>query len=107
LPEWLDGSSIVAANSTFLGRITKNPMIEDSLANLNSTYRSTVAPVSIFNPKSIYGAPYGTYSPWNDKTPAAPKIISRDGTRWVFLSANPALAPRINPHDVMAFLGIP
>jgi hypothetical protein len=104
LPDWLDGSSIVAADATFLGRVTKNAAVEDSIANSNSLYGGSSAGASIFNSQSPYGSPTGAYSPWNESTRTAPRVVSRDGSRWMFVSVNPTLTPRLDPFAVVAFV---
>ena len=92
--DWLEGAKIVAANGTFLGRVTKNSVESDSIGNTVGEYGSSVSTTSIFNTVGEYGSSVSSFSPWNSVASTPPKLITRDGLHWGFLTINEALSPK-------------
>lgn len=63
---------IIAADGTYLGRLSANPYAPDSISNPYGKYGNPYSPTSINNPYSKYGNPYSAFSPNNPyatKTP--------------------------------------
>jgi len=65
---------IIAADGTYLGRLSANPYAADSVSNPYGKYGSPYSPTSINNPYSQYGSPYSTMSPRNPYTTTAPVL---------------------------------
>ncbi len=101
---WLEEARVVAADGTFLGMVTKNSFGSDSIGNTVGDYGSSVSAKSIFNRVGEYGSSVSSYSPWNAVAATPPKIITRDGLSWCFLTAKESLSPRIDPVIVAAYV---
>ena len=101
--DWLEGSKIIADNGVFLGRVTKFSIESDSIGNSIGEYGSAVNPTSIFNSIGEYGSTVSPLSPWNAVTSTPPRIITKDGLHWCYLTKNQLLSPRIDPAIVVAF----
>jgi hypothetical protein len=54
----LNPPKIYGADGTYLGRLSINPYVQDSIANPYSQYGSKYSPTSINNPYSPYGGRY-------------------------------------------------
>ena len=65
---------IIAADGTYLGRLSANPYAADSTANPYGKYGSPYSPTSINNPYSKYGSPYSPVSPNNPYATKAPVL---------------------------------
>ncbi len=63
---------IIAADGTYLGRLSTNPYAADSVSNPYGKYGSPYSPTSINNPYSKYGNPYSALSPNNPYATKAP-----------------------------------
>ena len=101
---WLEGARIVASDGTFLGVVTKKSFESDSMGNNVGQYGSSVSTTSIFNTVGGYGSTVSSYSPWNAMSSTPPKLVTRDGLSWCFLTANETLSPRIDPAIVTAYV---
>ena len=101
---WLEGVTVVAANGTFLGKVTKNPIESDSIGNEVGSYGSSVSSRSIFNTVGEYGSSVSSFSPWNPVTSTPPRLITSDGLRWAYLTTNQSLSPRVDPSIVVAYI---
>jgi hypothetical protein len=101
---WLEGSKIIAADGTFLGRVTKDSVESDSIGNTVGEYGSSVSSTSIFNTVGEYGSSVSSLSPWNTVASAPPKLITRDGLHWGYLTSNQTFSPRIDPAIVIAYV---
>ena len=102
--DWLEGSKIIAADGTFLGRVTKDSVESDSIGNTVGEYGSSVSSTSIFNTVGEYGSSVSSLSPWNTVASAPPKLITRDGLHWGYLTSNQTFSPRIDPAIVIAYV---
>lgn len=68
---------IIAADGTYLGRLSANPYASDSTSNPYGRFGSPYSPTSINNPYGRYGSPYSPLSPNNPYTTQAPILLSR------------------------------
>ena len=80
----LKGGKIIAEDGTFLGKI-------------EGKYSSD----SIFNQYGTYGSKYSDQSPFNQYTSNPPKIYNVEG-KWIYLTANKSLSPRISVLELRA-----
>jgi hypothetical protein len=81
--------SLVYAQEKYLGRLSVNRNIRDSVSNPYGRYGSRYSPDSIINPNARYGSPYSTTSITNPYARRAPKVYARDGTYLGKLSSDP------------------
>ena len=65
---------IIAADGTYLGKLSSNPYDPQSVANPYGKYGSPYSPTSINNPYSKYGSPYSPVSPNNPYATKAPAL---------------------------------
>jgi len=68
---------IIAADGTYLGRLSTNRYAADSVSNPNGKYGSPYSPTSINNPHSKYGSAFSTLSPNNPHATRAPGICGK------------------------------
>lgn len=102
----LEGTRIIADDRTFLGIITKDPLLPDSITNRFGEHSSSIFPDSIFCRVGLYGSPASHWSAFNPYAISPPYIVD-DGGHWIaYLSTNPQISPRVDTHALLAFLGI-
>jgi len=65
---------IIAADGTYLGKLSSNPYDPQSVANPYGKYGSPYSPTSINNPYSQYGSPYSPVSPNNPYATKPPAL---------------------------------
>ena len=65
---------IIAADGTYLGRLSSSQYDPQSVANPYGKYGSPYSPTSINNPYSKYGSEYSTMSPNNPYATKAPAL---------------------------------
>ena len=65
---------IIAADGTYLGKLSANPYDPQSVSNPYGKYGSPYSPTSINNPYSKYGSAYSTMSPNNPFATKAPVL---------------------------------
>jgi hypothetical protein len=99
------GSVIVGSDNTFLGVISRDVNDPDSISNPYGRFGSPESPYSIWNSSGRWGDPYGQDTPWNSNA-TRPPIVYVGHTFWGYLSANPAVYPRVDPRALMDSLGI-
>jgi hypothetical protein len=102
--DFLEGSSLVAYDGTFLGLATLNHFEPISLSNQFGSYGSRYSSTSVLNPYGTYGSPYSSESPFNQYTSTPPRLI-KDGRVLAYLTVNQYLTPRIEPQRFLAWLG--
>jgi hypothetical protein len=90
----LFGAKIIANDGTFLGKIGSE-FDSKSIFNEFSNYGSEFSGKSIFNEFGQYGSEFSSLSPFNEFTSTPPKIITSTG-KWLYLTANTSLTPRIS-----------
>jgi hypothetical protein len=90
---------IEAADGTFLGTLNPNKLDRRSIFNTYGPHGSKYAQTSIFNKYSAYGGSFSNLSPYNSHTRHPPKIF-HGGRQIGFLTVNPTIKPRIDPHDI-------
>ncbi len=78
----------VMVSGQYLGRLTVNPYLGDSVSNPYGLYGSPYSSQSILNPYTVYGSPYSAQSWLNPYTTLAPRLYAPDGTYLGKLSAN-------------------
>ena|SRR5437773_1094784 len=68
--------AIIAADGTYLGRLSTNRLDLQSTANPYGPFGSRYSPTSINNPYSMYGSPYSTLSPTNPYATTPPVLVA-------------------------------
>lgn len=99
----LKGSSLIAADGKFLGKVIDNRFDAESLANKFGAYGSKFRTDSIFNRYGKYGSRYSQLSPFN-KYSRTPPRFERDGKLIAYLTANRFVRPRVEPLSFIAWL---
>lgn len=100
----LEGVSIFAQDSTFLGTISSDKYSSTSIANQYGTYGSSYSPTSIFNRNSTYGSDTSSESPFN-KGASQPPILFKDGGVLAYLTTSAGRTPRVDPYIVLQCVG--
>jgi len=102
--ELLDGSAvIIAQDGTYLGLISSNEFLSDSIMNQFGTYGSQFSPTSIFNEFGTYGSQFSYLSPWNEFASSPPMIFVGD-IFVAYLTVNSFKTPAIDPFDLINYL---
>lgn len=96
-------SFLVAADGQFLGLLSSNKYMTDSVMNEYGSYGSKYSSTSIFNQYSQYGSQYSQLSAFNQYTQTPPRIFLR-GVMIGFLSVNGYVNNRIDPHHLFDFI---
>lgn len=100
----LEGASIVAADGTTLGRISRDRYAQDSIANTYGPFGGQYSPTSIFNKYGQYGGQYSQYSPFNPYSTTPPRVI-RNNQVLGYLTVNKYIAGnRIDPEELSVWL---
>lgn len=99
----LEGAQIFAADSTYLGTISRDKHSKDSIANTYSTYGSAFHIGSLFNQYGQYGNPFSLLSPFNQYTRTPPRIV-RGQEIVAYLTVNEWISPRIDPKALLAWI---
>lgn len=99
----LKGSSLVAADGKYLGKVIENRFDTESLANRFGPYGNQYETESIFNRYGTYGSRYSQLSPFN-KYSRTPPHFERDGDLIAYLTANEFVRPRVEPLSFVAWL---
>ncbi|MEX1118107.1 MAG: hypothetical protein WEB60_04860 [Terrimicrobiaceae bacterium] len=73
-PYSFSAPKIYAADGTYLGRLSSNPYLADSISNPYGRYGSPYSSTSINNPYSRYGSPFSSMSPNNPFATRAPVL---------------------------------
>jgi hypothetical protein len=76
-PYSVSAPKIYAADGTYLGRLSSNPYLTDSISNPYGRYGSPYSSTSINNPYSRYGSPYSSISP-NNPFATRPPVLCFD-----------------------------
>lgn len=76
-PYAVSAPKIYAADGTYLGRLSSNPYLSDSISNPYGRYGSPYSSTSVNNPYSRYGSPYSSMSPNNPFATRRP-VLRRD-----------------------------
>lgn len=91
-------SYIMAADGTFLGKLTSNSFDSESIFNEFGNYGSKFSTTSIFNEFSSYGGQFSSLSPFNSFTSTPPKIFI-NGNFWGYLTVNDFVSgQKLNPN---------
>lgn len=101
--EELFGASIVAADGTFLGKISRSTLDNESISNSMSTYGSTLGPISIFNTLGQYGGTLSSMSPFSSMASSPPRIIKSERVLG-YLTKNSTKRPAIDPDEFLKWL---
>ena len=75
-------------DGTYLGRLSENPYLPDSIANPYGRFGNRYAPDSLNNRHGRYGSRYSPYSSKNPYAVRTPKLFGADGTYLGKLSDN-------------------
>lgn len=96
-------SFLVAADGQFLGILSSNKYLTESIMNEYGSYGSKYSSTSIFNQYSRYGNQYDQLSPFNQYSQTPPRIFLR-GNIVGYLSANRNLPNYLDPHKIFDFI---
>jgi hypothetical protein len=102
----LEGGSIVAQDGTFLGRIDRSRLSDESLSNRIGDYGSKISNDSILNKIGPYGSRISDLSPFNRIAKHPPKVFDKDGDFVGYLTVNKLINPRIDPNTLLDWLGL-
>ncbi len=95
-------SFIVAADGTFLGKLSPNRFDSESIFNAFGPYGNKFSSNSLFNKFSTYGNQFNELSPYNKFSKKPPKLIVK-GELVAYLTANNSIRPRVDPEELMAW----
>lgn len=99
----LEGAKLIAADQTYLGKITKNQYDSESILNEYGLYGGSYSAKSIFNEYGQYGGQYSQFSPFNQYTSTPPKIV-KDSQIIGYLTANQYIPNRIDINEFLLWL---
>lgn len=92
-------SFLLAADGSYLGRLTLSEYAPDSISNPYGTHGSIYASASIWNQYGSYGSQYSSLSPFNPYT-STPPFVYLWGQKVGVLTKNAYLAGRIDPDTI-------
>ena len=96
-------SFLLAADGSYLGRLTLSQYAPDSISNPYGIYGSKYASASIWNQYGTYGSPYSSLSPFNPYTTTPPMVFLR-GIKVGALSKNQFVVGRIDPDMINSWM---
>lgn len=96
-------SFLVAADGQFLGILSSNRFLTESVMNEYGTYGSLYSSTSIFNKYCCYGSEYNPLSPFNRYSNTPPRIFLR-GTLVGYLTINQYIGNGLDPHKLFDFI---
>jgi hypothetical protein len=96
-------SFLVADDGVFLGRLTTNTFDQQSVFNTFGPHGSEFSQTSIYNNFCPYGGNFSPQSPFNNFSNTPPKIYVR-GNFIGYLTTNNLKNPRLDPHDLKAWV---
>lgn len=96
-------SFIVASDGQFLGQLSSNKYLSESVFNDYGAYGSKYSSTSIFNQYCPYGSPYSQLSPFNQYSNTPPLIYLR-GFHVGYLSMNAFFQNRLDPHSLFDYI---
>lgn len=96
-------SFLVAADGQFLGQLTSNRYMSESVMNEYGSYGSQYSSTSIFNIYGTYGSEYNRLSPFNRYTNTPPSIYLR-GVFVGYLTVNQFMNNRLDPHQLFDYI---
>jgi hypothetical protein len=101
-----EGASLIAADGTLLGIVSRDPAREDSLANPGGPFGDPLSERSVFHPGGTYGGAEGALSAFDPEASDPPRLEIA-GETVARLSRNPGIAGRVDPNALIAWLAIP
>lgn len=96
-------SFLVAEDGQFLGQISSNRFMSESVMNEFGSYGSRYSSTSIFNIYGNYGSEYSSLSPFNQNSNTPPSIYLR-GVHVGYLTVNHLMSNRLDPHDLFDYI---
>lgn len=96
-------SFIVASDGQFLGQLSSNKFLTESVMNEYGSYGSRYSSTSIFNPYCPYGSIYSVLSPFNQYSNTPPLLYLR-GLHVGYLSKNLYIPNRIDPNFLFDYI---
>lgn len=91
-------------NNTYLGCISCNEYVSDSVFNSYGDYGSSYSQTSIFNSYSQYGSAYSNYSPCNRYANNPPVIVDSAGNFYGYLTLNQYFSNATKDGNILAWL---
>lgn len=98
-----ENGMVVSGDGEFLGFVTRNHDDPNSLANVQGIYGSPLAPNSIFNKNGKFGKDGSDFSVSNNLALRPPRIVKDDG-KWIYITANKAISPRVGMEELVNWL---
>jgi len=92
---------------TYLGRVSSNCYLYDSIVNKFGPYGSPYSQTSISNPFGPYGSPFSNTSAFNQFASEPPAVWVWINSQWMFVAPvtiNPFTIPRIPSDYLLAYL---
>lgn len=96
-------SFLVASDGQFLGQLSSNCYLSESVMNEYGTYGSKYSSFSIFNKYGTYGSQYNFLSPFSQYSLTPPKIFLR-GLFAGYLTVNNSIQNRVDPHLLFDYI---
>lgn len=87
---------LVGSDGTFLGLLSTNSYVPESISNPYGRFGSKYSSTSIWNPYGTYGSKYSSKSPFNQYS-SNPPMIYLHGRLVGYLSVNPYKPNSLNP----------
>jgi hypothetical protein len=99
-------TQIFANDGTYLGKISDNPYLSDSIANPYGQYGSPYSSTSIYNTVGRYGSSVSSTSAFNSLA-SQPPILYRSGVALAYLTTNTIKVPRVDSNFALGCIGRP
>jgi hypothetical protein len=101
----IEGGLVIAADGTYLGRVTWNELVPDSILNGYGRWVRQEDCDKFFTGFTAWGGYSGIYSPFNRSSSSPPRIVTRNGDFVAYFTVAESYKPRIDPYVLIAFLG--
>lgn len=101
----LQGAALVAQDGAFLGIVSRDWTVPDSIAHRGGAFGDPASERSVFNARGPYGSADSPLSAWAVNA-AQPPRVERDGEVLGVLSVAAGLESRIDPNALVAWLAL-
>ena len=99
----LEGAKLFASDGTYLGVITSNQFVRDSIFNEFGKYGNEFSSTSIWNEFCDYGSEFNSKSVFNDCAQESPRIV-KNGDVIGYLTVNIAKSRGVHPKILLHLL---